>query len=61
MIIPVVREEITIQRLLPVEELRVKKEVVEHHEPQVVNILREETNITRVAKNKNVNRSGREG
>ena len=61
-IIPVVREEIVIQKkLLLVEELRVRKEIIEHHEPQTVNLLREEVDIKRFAKNKNVNQSGRKG
>ena len=62
MIIPVVREEIIIQkRILLVEELRVRKEVIERHEPQTVNVLREEVDITRVAKNENVDPSNRKG
>lgn len=62
MIIPVVREEIVIQKkLLLVEELRVRKEVIEHHEPQTVNVLREEVDIRRVAKNKNVTQFERKG
>ena|SRR5688500_7182040 len=62
MIIPVVREEIIVQKkILLVEELRVRKEVIEHHEPQTVNVLREEVDITRVAKNKNVDPSNRKG
>jgi stress response protein YsnF len=44
-----------------VEELRVRKEVIEHHEPQTVNVLREEVDITRVAKNENVAPSDRKG
>ena len=62
MIIPVVREEIIIQKkILLVEELRVRKVVIERHEPQTVNVLREEVDITRVAKNKNVDQSNRKG
>jgi uncharacterized protein (TIGR02271 family) len=62
MIIPVVREEIIIQKkILLVEELRVRKEVIERHEPQTVNVLREEVDITRFAKNKNVDQSNRKG
>lgn len=62
MVIPVVREEIIIQKkLLLVEELRVRKEVIEHHQPQTVNVLKEEVDIKRVAKNENVNRSDKKG
>ncbi len=51
MIIPVVEEQIVIQKkLLLVEELRVRKEIVEHHEPQKVNVRKEEVEIKRMAK-----------
>jgi uncharacterized protein (TIGR02271 family) len=51
MIIPVVEEQIVIQKkLLLVEELRVRKEIVEHHEPQAVKVRKEEVEIKRVAK-----------
>ncbi len=60
MIIPVVEEQIVIQKkLLLVEELRVKKEVVEHHQPQTVNLLKEEVDIQRVVKNKKNNISNK--
>jgi len=50
MIIPVVEEQIVVQKkLLLVEELRVRKEVVEHHQPQTVNVRKEEVEIKRVA------------
>jgi uncharacterized protein (TIGR02271 family) len=50
MIIPVVEEQIVVQKkLLLVEELRVRKEIVEHHEPRTVNVLKEEVEIRRVA------------
>jgi uncharacterized protein (TIGR02271 family) len=50
MIIPVVEEQIVIQKkLLLVEELRVRKEVVEHHQPQTVTVRKEEVEIKRVA------------
>lgn len=53
MIIPVVEEQIVIQkRLLLVEEIRVRREVVEHHQPQTVNVRKEEVDIKRVAKNR---------
>ena len=52
MIIPVVEEQIVIQKkLLLVEELRVRKEVIEHHAPQTVNLRKEEVEIKRVAPN----------
>ncbi len=60
MIIPVVEEQIVIQKkLLLVEELRVRKEVVEHHQPQTVNVLKEEVNIIRVPKNGKANNSNK--
>jgi uncharacterized protein (TIGR02271 family) len=60
MIIPVVREEIVVQKkLLLVEELHVRKELVERHAPQTVKVLKEEVDIKRVAGNENVKRSGR--
>jgi uncharacterized protein (TIGR02271 family) len=60
MIIPVVEEQIVIQKkLLLVEELRVRKEVVEHHQPQKVNVLKEEVDIQRVVKNKKVDISNK--
>lgn len=60
MIIPVVEEQIVIQKkLLLVEELRVRKEVVEHHQPQTVNVLKEEVEVKRVAKNRKVNSSNK--
>ena len=53
MIIPVVEEQIVVQKkLLLVEELRVRKELVEHHQPQSVNVRKEEVEIKRVAKNR---------
>jgi uncharacterized protein (TIGR02271 family) len=53
MIIPVVEERIIVQKkLLLVEELRVRKEVIEHHEPQTINVLKEEVEIKRIAKSK---------
>jgi uncharacterized protein (TIGR02271 family) len=59
MIIPVVEEQIVIQKkLLLVEELRVRKEVVEHHQPQTVNVRKEEVEIKRVAGNRKTDGSG---
>lgn len=50
LIIPVVREEIVVQkRLLLVEELHVKKQILESHEPQSVTLRKEEVEITRTA------------
>lgn len=51
MIIPVVEEQIVVQKkLLLVEELRVRKELVEHHAPQTINLKKEEVDIKRVAR-----------
>ena len=48
MIIPVVQEQIFYQkRLLLVEELHVKKQLIEEHKPQPVTLLKEEIEITR--------------
>lgn len=48
MIIPVVQEQIFYEkRLLLVEELRVKKHLIEEHKPQPITLLREEVEITR--------------
>lgn len=55
MIIPVVEEQIFVQkRLVLVEELRVRKQVVESHQPQSITLLKEEVDIIRSAENKNV-------
>ena len=59
-IIPVVEEQIVIQKkLLLVEELRVRKQIVEAHTPQPVTLLREEVEIKRVAGNENLNHETR--
>jgi uncharacterized protein (TIGR02271 family) len=51
MIIPVVQEQIVVQKkLVLVEELRVRKQIIEHHAPQSVNVLKEEVDIKRIAK-----------
>jgi uncharacterized protein (TIGR02271 family) len=53
-IIPVVREQIVMQKkLLLVEELHVRKQIVEAHQPQQVTLFREEVDITRSAVNEN--------
>lgn len=53
-IIPVVEEQVIVQKkLLLVEELRVSKQVVENHQPQPVILLKEEVEITRSAENLN--------
>lgn len=50
MIIPVVQEQLVMQkRLVLVEELRVRKQVVEAHQPQTVTLRREEVDVTRIA------------
>ena len=62
MIIPVVEEQIVIQKkLLLVEELRVRKEVVEHHQPQTVNLRKEEVEIKRITGNRKTGGSGTTG
>lgn len=54
-IIPVVQEQIVIQKkLLLVEELRVRKQIVEAHEPQQVTLFKEEVEIKRAAVNENL-------
>jgi uncharacterized protein (TIGR02271 family) len=59
MVIPVVEEQVVIQKkLLLVEEIRVRREVVEHHQPQSVNVRKEEVEIKRVAKNRKTGGSG---
>lgn len=48
MIIPVVEEQVVIQkRLVLVEELRVRRQIIEDHKPQPVKLLREEVEIKR--------------
>lgn len=50
MIIPVVEEQVFVQkRLVLVEELRVRKQVIETHQPQTVTLLKEQVEIERVA------------
>ena len=57
MIIPVVQEQIFVQkRLVLVEELRVRKQVIETHQPQRVTLRKEEVEIKRTAENDNVGR-----
>jgi len=52
LIIPVVEEQVFVQkRLVLVEELHIKKEVVEMHQPQIVTLLKEQVEINRVAEN----------
>ena len=51
MIIPVVQEQIVMQkRLVLVEELRVRKQIVETHQPQSVTLRREEIDVRRITK-----------
>ena len=53
MIIPVVEEQIVIQKkLLLVEELRVRKQIVEHHQPQTVTMRSEQVEIKKTAENR---------
>jgi len=57
MIIPVVQEQIFVQkRLVLVEELRVRKQVVESHQPQRVTLRKEEVEVKRTAENDNIGR-----
>ena len=50
MIIPVVQEQIVMQkRLVLIEEIRVRKELVEVHQPQTVVLRKEEVNVSRIA------------
>jgi uncharacterized protein (TIGR02271 family) len=54
MIISVVEEQVVLQkRLVLVEELRVRKQVVEDHKPQQITLRKEELEITRSAENEN--------
>lgn len=54
LIIPVVKEEMVVQkRLLVVEELHVRKQVMETHEPQKVILRKEEVDVTRIASDEN--------
>lgn len=54
MIIPVVQEQLVMQkRLVLVEELRVRKQVVETHQPQSVTLRREEIDVRRIAATEN--------
>lgn len=56
MIIPVVQEQVFYQkRLLLVEELHVRKQVIEEHKPQQITLLKEEVDITRSAENDGLN------
>lgn len=53
MIIPVVEERIIVQKkLLLVEELRVKREAIEEHQPQTIKLMKEEVEVKRTAKNR---------
>ncbi|MGI8468264.1 MAG: YsnF/AvaK domain-containing protein [Pyrinomonadaceae bacterium] len=54
MIFSIVREELVIQkRLVLVEELRVRKQIVETHQPQSVTLRKEEVDVIRIAENEN--------
>jgi len=53
MIIPVVQEQIVMQkRLVLVEELRVRKQTVETHQPQSVTLRKETVDVIRIAEKK---------
>lgn len=52
LVIPIVEERIFVEkRLVLVEELRVKKELVETHQPQTITLRKEQVEINRVAGN----------
>jgi len=54
MIIPVVQEQLVMQkRLVLVEELRVRKQIVETHQPQSVTLRREEIDVSRIVGTEN--------
>jgi uncharacterized protein (TIGR02271 family) len=54
MIIPVVQEQVFYQkRLVLIEELHVRKQVVETHQPQKITLVKEEVEIKRSAENEN--------
>lgn len=54
MIIPVIEEQVVMQkRLVLVEELRVRKQIVESHQPQSVVLRKEEVDIKRIDGNEN--------
>lgn len=54
MIVSVVQEQLVMQkRLVLVEELRIRKQVVETHQPQTVVLRREEVDVTRIAETNN--------
>lgn len=55
MIIPVVQEQVVMQkRLVLVEELRVRKQIIETHQPQSVTLRREEIDVSRIAGGENL-------
>ena len=55
MIIPVVQEQLVMQkRLMLVEELRVRKQVLETHQPQTVTLRREDVEVRRISETENV-------
>jgi len=59
MIIPVVEEQVFYQkRLVLVEELHVRKQIVEEHKPQQVTLMKEEVDVTRSAENEAYNQQG---
>lgn len=57
MIIPVVEEQVFYQkRLVLVEELRVRKQIIEEHKPQQITLMKEEVEVSRSAENENLSR-----
>jgi uncharacterized protein (TIGR02271 family) len=62
LIIPIVEEQVVIQkRLVLVEELRVRKELVETHQPQIVTLRKEQVEINRIAGNTDSARNKQQG
>lgn len=54
LVIPVVEEQVVVQkRLVLIEELHVRKQTIETHQPQRVTLLKEEVEITRSTDNEN--------
>jgi uncharacterized protein (TIGR02271 family) len=62
MIISVVEEQVVLQkRLVLVEELRVRKQIIEDHKPQQVTLRKEELEVTRSAGNETGGTGSQEG
>lgn len=60
LIVPIVEEQVFVQkRLVLVEELRIRKEVVETHKPLKVTLLKEQVEINRVVEDKEIGKEHR--